>query len=181
MNPTSVKNRALATYSDATPEQVKEGKAWYPGAKQLAWDMTTMGDARYDLDTSIRIIATLSPRCRWDKNVKDALFVADGGDPLELVGTLGNSRKACQRVIEGGVALSGRKVRAFAKAIKGDEDAVVVDAWTFRAVGGEKDAPGAKEYRTCVSGIVRAAIQIGTISPRDLQAVIWVVARGRAD
>jgi hypothetical protein len=183
MNPQTVKDRALEIYRDATPEQVIAGKSWYSNANAACWTLALASYYRYTPEQCARIIASLSPRVKWDKNLELAYMVVTGTDPDDLP-CLGNSRKATKRVMATqtpGSGMRGQKCERFYQAINGDEEAVTVDVWTFQALGGEKDAPTAKEYKACVSGIVRAAIQIGTISPRDLQAVIWVVARGKDD
>lgn len=55
----------------------------------------------------------------------------------KTLGYLPNIKNQIQRVRDG-QELSGIKIRAFAKAMSGDKDAVVVDVWLARAFGIEK-------------------------------------------
>jgi hypothetical protein len=77
-------------------------------------------------------------------------------------------------------ALKGMKTNAFAKAIAGDEQAVVIDVWMLRAVGIEKKTPGQAQYNLLVEAVKKTAFDFG-MTPRAMQALIWIVVRGSAE
>jgi hypothetical protein len=77
-------------------------------------------------------------------------------------------------------ALKGLKTNAFAKAIAGDEQAVVIDVWMLRAVGIEKKTPGQTQYNSLVEAVKKVAFDNG-MTPRATQALIWIVVRGSAE
>jgi hypothetical protein len=77
------------------------------------------------------------------------------------------------------VVLGGRKVRAFNRALVGDESAEVVDVWMLRAAGYRSDRPTPRVYETVARALRKVAARVAVPVAR-LQAVVWVVARGRA-
>jgi hypothetical protein len=76
-------------------------------------------------------------------------------------------------------ALKGLKTNAFAKAIAGDEQAVVIDVWMLRAVGIEKKTPSQSQYNELAEAVKKTAFDYG-MTPRAMQALIWIVVRGSA-
>jgi len=79
---------------------------------------------------------------------------------------------------EGFDGLKGMKTNAFAKAIAGDTDAVVVDVWMMRAAQMSTDSPTQGQYRAISQAVVRVAGELG-LTPRTAQALIWIVIKGR--
>jgi hypothetical protein len=77
-------------------------------------------------------------------------------------------------------ALKGLKTNAFAKAIAGDEQAVVIDVWMLRAVGIEKKTPNQTLYFELAEAVKKTAFDFG-MTPRAMQALIWIVVRGSAE
>ena len=80
----------------------------------------------------------------------------------------------------GFAALKGLKTNSFAKAIAGDEQAVVIDVWMLRAVGIEKKTPNQTQYWELVEAVKKTAFDFG-MTPRTMQALIWIVVRGSND
>jgi len=85
-------------------------------------------------------------------------------------------------VRQGFNGLRGPKTNAFARAIAGDRDAVVVDVWMCRAAGLGKDAPNATEYRA-IADAIRTLAGTGAVcmAPATLQALLWIIVRGKAE
>ena len=77
-------------------------------------------------------------------------------------------------------ALKGLKTNAFAKAIAGDQQAVVIDVWMLRAVGIEKKTPSQSLYAELARAVSAAAFEVG-MTPRSAQALIWIIVRGSKD
>jgi hypothetical protein len=76
-------------------------------------------------------------------------------------------------------ALKGPKTNAFARAIAGDTNAVVIDVWMMRAAGMETDSPNKTQYALLSEAVTAVAAQFG-ITPRTAQALIWIIVRGGA-
>lgn len=99
-------------------------------------------------------------------------------------------RDQLNKLRDGG-ELSGNKIRAFAAAMSGDTEAVVVDIWLLRAFGEDrkykrhtgphagKDRSGGatdKQFRE-IEHWVREEAKLLAIQPRELSAIIWSGAR----
>ena len=77
-------------------------------------------------------------------------------------------------------ALKGDKTNAFARAIAGDHDAVVIDVWMIKAAGMDgKKGVNKTQYRE-LADAVREVAALRGLTPRTCQALIWIVKRGSA-
>ena len=169
----------LAAYNGATPEQRKDGRAWYPLASDLC---ASIGRGSVAIDRVASVISALSPRCQWSTNVVWARRVVDaatsGAPEPPAVSTRANRAKAW-RAVHGEESVRGPKTEAFVRAIVGDPSAVVVDVWAQRAAGVERKDITPRQYAIIADAYTAAASVVGE-SPRDLQAIAWIAARGRA-
>ena len=77
-------------------------------------------------------------------------------------------------------ALKGLKTNNFAKAIAGNENAVVIDVWMLRALGIEKKTPTQSQYKQMADAVTEVATLHG-MTPRAMQALIWIVVRGSGE
>jgi len=176
--------RLIALHDQCSAADLAAGRAWYDRAQSAARDMAVDGDVA----RAAAVIAHLSPRESWSRNVANAArvlsAVADGGD-CPAVHTMVQRVKAWQAAT-GTVAPDanhGPKTSAFLANILGDDRRVCVDSWAARAATGDmahEGPSGVAQYRVMEEAYVRAADAVG-ISPRDLQAAIWVHVRGDAD
>lgn len=170
--------RLLAVFLSASPEARTAGDEWYSKARRIARRMarnhcTTMA-------TAAGVIAALSPRLGWTYNVLAADLVLSGAS--KVPGVFKASLAKARAIAAGArplLVLKGPKVRAFYRALCGDEDATVVDVWTARAAGLSGDALSAREYHEVSRALTMAAVEAGVPAAR-LQAVAWVQVRGRA-
>lgn len=169
--------RLVSTYHRADDSVKEAGRAWYPSAAEHAAALGPNGAA---------VIAALSPRSAWAENVANARCVVLGECSTPLRAFRRNVERA--RALAAGAELDdvlgpAPKVRAFAAAIAGDPDAVVVDRHAYRAATGA-DYPtrglGVAPYRA-VAEVYRDAAGLVAETPRDLQAIIWVAQRGSSD
>jgi hypothetical protein len=76
-------------------------------------------------------------------------------------------------------ALRGQKTNAFAKAIAGDENAITIDVWMCYAAGLETNAPNKTQYKELSLAVENVAKEM-KLTPRTMQALIWIVFRGSA-
>ncbi len=164
-------------YARATDAQKAEGRAWYPAAADVC--RTIAQESGRDWRNVARAMAALSPRLRWTANVDATWDTAYGRTPrvLRL-----NAIKA--RTLMDGLhhreTLSGIKVRSFAAALLGNRHAATIDAWMLKASGhlSPAKASGQTAYiRACKQALATLARETGE-DTRDIQAIIWIVARG---
>ena len=156
----------------ATLAQVEQASAWYFGAEAVAREVAA--NMTLDLDRAACIVSAFSPRERWASNVRKALDYSVG---LPVTGLSNNVAMADASLVHGFDALKGLKTNAFARAIAGDTDAVVIDAWMCRAADLGTDSPNKTQYNF-LADAVRDAAQLFGLSPRTAQALIWIIVRG---
>lgn len=170
----------ISTYADsyrnlllqATLGQVEEASVWYRDAEEVAEEVARNLDATLEVGASV--VSAFSPRERWSSNITKAVAFSLGH---EVKGLPNNLRMAQASLELGFDALKGPKTNAFARAIAGDKEAVVIDIWMCRAVGLPTDSPSQTQY-TELSRAVRKVAQEFGLTPRTTQALIWVIVRG---
>jgi len=160
---------------DAKPGQIEQAAKWYLDAERVAEKVAENLDIPLEYGASV--VSAFSPRERWTTNVAKAIAFSLGE---EVTGLSNNLKMANNSVHLGFEALKGPKTNAFAKAIAGDENAVVVDVWMMRASGAGVDNPSKKQYTEISEAIATVASEFG-LTPRTTQALIWIMVRGRAD
>ena len=193
MTRTNVDN-IKAIYQLATLSEQQDGIAWYPAAKAIAVKLA----ARHCItpEQAIGVIAALSPRNRWERNVEDAdrliaAYMIDGPDQARLtkVCTFTSNKDKAIRILNAEDAdldrvleiLSGPKLREFASCIAGLPD-VCIDGhafciWAANRTGlAEVPAIGVKLRREIKADYQTAADELG-ITPSACQAITWVTWR----
>jgi hypothetical protein len=157
---------------NATFGQVEQASKWYVDAERVAEKVAeNLGTT---LEVGASVVSSFSPRERWSVNVARAIAWSLGQDVTCLKNNLVMANNS---LTLGFQALKGMKTNAFAKAIAGDEQAVVIDVWMLRAVGIEKKTPGQTQYNALVDAVKKVAFDNG-MTPRAMQALIWIVVRG---
>ena len=155
--------------------QVEEASKWYVDAERIAEQVAT--NLGTTLEVGATVVSAFSPRERWSVNVARAIAWSLG----EQVTCLKNNLVMANNALTLGFsALKGLKTNAFAKAIAGDEQAVVIDVWMLRAVGIEKKTPNQSQYNELANAVKAAAFEVG-MTPRSAQALIWIIVRGKKD
>ena len=183
-----------AIYQLATLTEQQDGIAWYPAAKAIAVQLAE----RYSIPAAqtIGVIAALSPRNRWERNVQDAdaliaAYQAGGAEQARLtkVCTFGANKEKAIKILESGLEtlptaldiLSGPKLREFASCIAGLDD-VCIDGhafciWAANRTGlADVPAIGVKLRREIKADYQAAADELG-ITPSACQAITWVTWR----
>jgi hypothetical protein len=157
----------------ATPDVRAAAETWYAEAGQFARDLP-----RHDwsFETACAVVAAFSPRIRWDQNKRKAFQYAHGVMPKGLRSHIAAADRCVAKGFDG---LDGLKTNAFARAIAGDLNAVVIDIWMCRAAGLGKDSLTTGQYRA-ISDAVRTVAREHNMAPAVMQALIWIVVRGKA-
>jgi hypothetical protein len=168
-----------AIYSDlaknATFGQVEQASKWYMDAERVAAQVARNLDST--LEVGATVVSAFSPRERWTNNVTKAISFSLGNN---IPGFKNNMVMANNAIAFGYDALKGLKTNAFARAIAGDEQAVVIDVWMLRAVGIEKKTPNQSTYNELANAVKKVAFDF-CMTPRAMQALIWIMIRGSAE
>ncbi len=172
--------RILRVYQSATPEQLAEGADWYHNAHGLAASLDPKNPRR-----AAGVIAALSPRLSWAKNVELAGRVYAEG---RASGVLGRSRRAADAFFQGSDpldVLGGPKVRAFFTLINDPEDpkTVCIDRHAIDVALGvkldDRSRPALHRgdaYERFCRAYRRAAAHLGCL-PSTAQASTWLAWR----
>jgi hypothetical protein len=175
----TLSDSAYFAFSDliltATMSQVEAASVWYFEAQEVAEDVAENMGASLEIGASI--VSAFSPRNRWASNIAQALAFSQG---KPVSGLQNNIRMAESAKVSGFDALKGLKTNAFARAIAGDTDAVVIDVWMMRAAGMDNDSPNKGQYLALSDAVRKVAADHG-ITPRTAQALIWIIVRGSAN
>jgi hypothetical protein len=158
----------------ATLGQTEAASVWYFEAQEVAEDVAENLGASLEVGASV--VSAFSPRERWSSNVAKALAFSQG-KPVACLGN--NLRMAEAAKVSGFDALKGAKTNAFARAIAGDPNAVVIDVWMMRAAMAHGDSPNKTQYREISEAVRIVAAEFG-LTPRTAQALIWIIVRGSA-
>lgn len=169
----------LAAWRQADKDQRDVGAQWYPRARQVAEQVATAGGI--SLVHAVAVIAHLSPRVQWSRNVTGALDLVTTGNAVGMLGASVNRARGALASDDPLGTINGPKTRSFAANILGDLDQVTVDVWAARIAGVDQGLVKRQAgYDQVVSMYRKAARKIG-VEPAVLQATTWIVARGREE
>lgn len=176
--------RILDAYDKASASDMAEGERWYETARITAEALsagTNISPAQ-----AAGVIAALSPRVRWESNVRAAAEIIRAArrdpdaNPPNVAGYYRNVKKAW-KIATGWSpenVLGGPKVTSFYSNICGDEQSVTVDVWAARLAEGcsNKNGPSGKRYER-IADAYRMAASARDVSPMIMQATTWVFTR----
>ena len=168
----------------ATNKDIASGKEWYKVANQFCTDNAT----KYNTTPLIvaSIVSALSPRNKWEQNLKDAIkvleAVRDGKQPEEIkVCTFHLNKYKAFNIASGlrVITQDSRKTYNFVRNIAHlDPQALTIDIWHLRACLKEfKNIGNAKIGKTAYEQLknltIKKAQKIG-LKGYELQAIIWL-------
>lgn len=189
----AITSRILRAYRAASPQDLEDGKTWYPRAHQ--WCEELAEEYGTTLETVAGLTAVLSPGCPWDRNQSAtvAALVAHRYEDelprhISVYGMLALDK--AQRILNGDDpedVLSGPKVSAFYSCLVAPATAraVVVDRHArCLALGLQRSdangiVKGEREYLYLAQHYENAAVKLGVL-PSTVQAVTWVHWRNTA-
>lgn len=123
------------------------------------------------------VLAILSPRITVTRNVKAAIAYMETGQVLpDLVRS---THQAMAHYEETG-EIRGPKTSAFARALRLDEEAIVLDSWMSVALGVEHRKLATKRVRHSAERRIRYASHLMGWMPAQFQAAVWSAAVLRA-
>lgn len=180
----AVVNNILAYWDRATDTNKEDGAQWYLLAGQAIDDMA----AAYKLDreTVAAVVAHLSPRTPWARNLAGAASLLAGAP---IPGLLGRNLAGARAALDSDnpmATLKGRKTSAFARNLSGDSEAVTIDVWALRVALGDRDDADLVLNRVGVYDALAHCYRLAAarrgVTPSTMQATTWIVARnGRAN
>lgn len=166
----------LEVFNRATNDDHMAGMTWYSSAHMIARESG-------DVLKGAGVIAALSPRMPWHRNVTLARMAFDA--PL-TGGALKRSIAAANAIMHENVPvldiLGGLKTRAFFDNIVHPltSNEVTVDTHAIKIAGIDRDSVGKGLYNE-IADAYRAAANIAQISPLEMQAVTWITFRREAN
>ncbi|MFD6636751.1 hypothetical protein ACFWDN_13140 [Micromonospora chalcea] len=174
-------DRIVSVWDRATDADKERGALWYADAGVITEALSAQ--TGYPREAVAAVIAHLSPRTTWTRNVAGATALVYG---QEAAGCMGANVSRAMRALASPDplgTLNGPKVRRFALNILGDREAVTVDVWAIRVAFGERfDDPEKILARVGVYEAVEHAYQVAArrvgCDPVTMQATTWIVARG---
>lgn len=175
-----LKHEVLIQHFREAPRDVRRnGRQWYPLARREALHLAR--ENGITLAQAAGIIASASRNQSWKGNLKIAAAIASG-NPCGLTCV----QRECAQILAGTPptrAISGPKRVAFYRNIMGQTAPVTVDRWAARAaLGCDEDTARRLLNRSggyeSIATMYREAARALRISPRDLQAIVWIQVRG---
>ncbi len=126
------------------------------------------------LDTNVttltQVLALTSPRAAVTRSVRVTVqYLGDGTLPKDVTRS---TRAALQHWLDTG-KIRGPKTSAFARALQGDEDAVVLDTWMATALGVDQRKFSTKRVHSSASRRVKYGAYLMGITPAQFQAAVW--------
>ena len=166
---------ALATDSD-----IDNGIAWYKRAHYICKDLAKQYNT--NLETVASIISALSPRNRWDQNIKDTITVLDAISkdlsPEEIkVCTFHRNKHKAFLLGKGLISITDKSLKTFSfvnNIAKLDNNYITVDVWHLRACFGKTitSTPSRKAYDQIRLLTIEKAKQKG-LNGYEYQAIVW--------
>lgn len=177
-------NRIVATFNRATPSDIEAGARWYADGEDFVQKLAQKTGQRSE--TVAAVVAHLSPRTTWSRNLLGATLLLEGRNPEFCMSANVARAEKARRSDHPLGTLNGPKTRRFALNLLGDREAVTVDVWALRVALGERDDAELVIGRVGVYEAVEQAYRLAArrlgVDPVTCQATCWIVARGgRAD
>lgn len=183
LSPRRISRNIARVFATATPHELDAGQRWYPDAHALATRLADNGGLC--VETAAIVLAHLSPRTPWSRTIIHAhALLTTGQAPGALGANLARARTALAAADPWtSFTVTSLKTCAFAAAILGDPDAIVIDVWSARVAGIDDSARCLRRsgFYDATAELYRRVAHHHSITPAVLQAVTWTVIRGRPD
>lgn len=180
----------LFVYAAATNSERISGRAWYNQAKLFVGRVAQT----YGLEMRVvaAVVAALSPRNRWERNILDAENIIkafiQGENYVDVkVATFYGNKDRAIAVLEQNdstIVETSRKTESFLYNITQPEllDYITLDVWMCRALHGDLEMQAftisEEQYETFQDAVKQAAELVGE-HPVEFQAIVWQVLRDR--
>jgi len=171
----------------ATPEDIRRGMAWYQDANEIVYDIHDKFK-RFNPWIVGGVIAILSPRNKWERNIQDATSVLQAienntqPNNVKVCTFNSNKFKAFAFATEQReITFESRKTFSFLKNIVNlDSKYITVDVWHLRACFGQTMDTGLTKNRyDAIAKITKQEAERLGILGYQYQAIIWECIRDR--
>lgn len=169
-----VKAQLKQYLNQATDYEQDFGQAWY----MIAHEQCALAAhlLKLPLSTFVGVVAALSPRLKWEVNIRYAIQFCETGQAAAL----GYNKQCAARILEGEHPLQvlvGPKVRAFYLNILEPKDTAhsTVDTWMIRAAY-NRDAAKVKELEYIRKALSELSEELN-LTPNQVQAIVWLVVK----
>lgn len=174
----AVTTRILDTWARATDADKESGALWYAEGEGIIDRLAAQ--AHRSREAVAAVVAHLSPRTRWARNIAGATsLILTGRAP----GCLSANVERAIRAMGSNdplATLNGPKVRRFALNLLGDRDHVTIDVWGAKVALDRDNAEmllsRAGAYEAIEWCYQVAALRAG-VDPATMQATTWIVMR----
>jgi len=187
-----VKN-IIAVYKMATPDEIKQGIAWYLNATS---DCKNIAEKlELPLHIVIGVVSALSPNNKWERNIinaEDLCTAFINGQDMDSikVSTYHKMKQKAWSILQSMPSydetidiLNGKKIVSFFRNISGDETDITIDGHARNIYYNDKQGlttPNTNikknEYKDIQKAYTRASKKLG-IKAYELQAITWVAWR----
>lgn len=180
---TRVNNNLNYWFNKATKQDIKEGLEWYQTAHDICKDIAL----QFDTTTLIaaQVISALSPRNKWDKNIKDSYKVFEavqyGIHPVDIrCSTFHSNKFKAFNLIANNLQITENSLKTF-NFVQNiaflSSEHITVDIWHLRAcfsrmIKIDKASIGKIAYQQIKELTLKKANKLG-IKGYQLQAIIW--------
>jgi len=180
---TRVNNNLNYWFNKATKQDIQEGLEWYQTAHDICKDIAI----QFDTTTLIaaQVISALSPRNKWDKNIKDSYKVFEavqyGIHPVDIrCSTFHANKFKAFNIISNNVQITDKSLKTynFVHNIANlSNQHVTIDIWHLRAcffftMKIDSANIGRLAYQQIKNLTLKKANKLG-IKGYQLQAIIW--------
>jgi hypothetical protein len=185
----------LGVYHLATISERHNGRVWYPQA--LGSVQSIAREHSLAESTVAGIVAALSPRNRWERNLIDAesmirtYKISGSIDPTGYrVCTFGNNKLKALQILAENInnpadvksILSGPKLCEFFSCILGDLQEVCIDGHAYSVWAGDRITLDKIPFigvklRAKIKADYKEAANVVNISPAEMQATTWLTWR----
>lgn len=141
---------------------------WYANASKCVVKLASI--TGHSIERTARVISILSPRVSVRRNLVASIALLSGLERPS--GVMRAPWDRAQRDI-----LRGPKTTAFARNLLGDESAVTLDTWAWRALGIEEYPARKAIWEAGRRRYHKAAERLG-VTPAECQAGVWQTFRG---
>ena len=174
-------------FNFATKQDIKNGLNWYLGAFKIVKELAL----KYGFDFFVvaNVLSALSPRNRWEQNIKDTETVLkavnEGKDANSVkVCTFNNNKFKAFNIAKGNLIINelSPKTYNFTKNIAHlDSESLTVDIWHLRAClkrfkSIKSAAIGKLAYQQIKDLTIRKAEKLG-LKGFEYQAIIWLATQ----
>jgi len=178
--------RIVKAYRATNARQRSEGRIWYAKAYAVAKRIHPSYVA------GAGVLAALSPQITWDENIAGAELICHAALndlPMPDVAGYNINRQKAWKIARGEywespLELLSRspgqyKVNNFYRNILGDQYAVTVDRWAARIAlpDWNEGSMRGRTYLAVECAYQDAAVKLHSVTPAELQAIVWIAER----